>query len=64
MQRLQRQQRGIKGEKRTFLVVGQSVLCIALNIAALIPVLTLLFTVDITVSGIGLTGEKKIMFFS
>lgn len=28
----------------------------------MIPVLTLLFTVDITVSGIGLTGGKKLCF--
>lgn len=32
--------------------------CIALNTAALLPVLVLLFTVNITVSGIGLTGGK------
>ena len=59
MQKFQRERRARKQKKGIFLVVGQPMLCIALNIAALIPVLILLFTVNINVSGIGLTGEKS-----
>lgn len=55
LQRLQRERRGRKTEEGIFYFVGQPVLCVALNIAALTPVLILLFIVDISVSGNGLT---------
>lgn len=45
--------RGKRGESRNSGVVGQSVLCIALNIPALTPVLLLVFPVDVTVAGGG-----------
>lgn len=54
MQRLQREQRGRKTEEGISLF-GWTMLCIALNIAAMTPVLILLFIVDITVSGNGPT---------
>lgn len=54
--------KGKKGGRRNA-AVGQSMLCIALTIAALISVLILLFTVDIPVSGIGLTGRRNLYFF-